>query len=217
MITLVKPFIGDYPVTQTFQEHVDQHKAGYNGGIDWGMPTGTAIYAAAPGKIVKAGPDASGYGEHVRIDHGGGYMTIYAHLEMAVVSAGQEVQAGQMIARSDNTGNSTGPHLHFELRQNGQAIDPAPYFLAVEQPTPPPAQAWPTFPTLPRARVVSLVGLRVRQGPGREFLQTGFLDYGATPEIIRQRPDDKGNPWVQIGFEAWCAWQYDNEQLMEWL
>ncbi|MSQ61724.1 MAG: M23 family metallopeptidase [Dehalococcoidia bacterium] len=68
-----------------------------------------------------------GYGLYVTIDHGGGLQTLYAHASAIYVRPGDAVQAGQVVAAVGSTGKSTGPHLHFEVRQNGTTVDPSPY------------------------------------------------------------------------------------------
>jgi len=95
-------------------------------GIDIGVPTGTPIRAAAAGIVAIAGPE-SGYGNYTCIDHGGGISTCYAHQESISVSVGQHVSQGQVIGISDCTGLCFGPHLHFEVRINGQVTDPMAY------------------------------------------------------------------------------------------
>lgn len=95
-------------------------------GIDWATPTGTAVMASSGGTVSVAGWQ-NGYGYVVYINHPDGRQTRYGHLSKILVSAGQKVQQGQKIALSGNTGRSTGPHLHFELRINGQAVNPLNY------------------------------------------------------------------------------------------
>ncbi|HEY9744662.1 MAG TPA: M23 family metallopeptidase [Oculatellaceae cyanobacterium] len=92
-------------------------------GIDMAAPLGTAIVAAEAGKVVYSGWK-SGYGNFVAVDHGHGYRTHYAHCSKLLVNVGQTVQKGQLIARVGNTGNSTGPHLHFEVVANGTPLNP---------------------------------------------------------------------------------------------
>ncbi|MDO4552364.1 MAG: peptidoglycan DD-metalloendopeptidase family protein [Bacillota bacterium] len=92
-------------------------------GMDIGCPTGTTIVAANAGTVIKAGWNNS-YGWMVSIDHGGGIVTLYAHNSELLVSVGDVVARGQAIAYSGNTGMSTGPHLHFEVRVNGEYKDP---------------------------------------------------------------------------------------------
>lgn len=98
----------------------------YHKGVDWAVPRGTAVYASSGGTVTKAGW-GSGYGYVVYIRHPDGRETRYAHLNKVLVSAGQSVKQGQKIALSGNTGRSTGPHLHFELRINGTAVNPLKY------------------------------------------------------------------------------------------
>jgi murein DD-endopeptidase MepM/ murein hydrolase activator NlpD len=95
-------------------------------GIDIGVPSGTPVHAAAAGKVVWCGW-MSGYGNLVMIDHGGGYATAYGHNTSVAVSCGQEVAQGQVIAYSGCTGFCTGPHVHFEVRVDGNPVDPLGY------------------------------------------------------------------------------------------
>ncbi len=95
-------------------------------GIDIAVPSGTPIQAAAAGTVSIAGPE-SGYGNYTCIDHGGGISTCYAHQESISVSVGQQVSQGQVIGISDCTGLCFGPHVHFEVRVNGQVTDPMAY------------------------------------------------------------------------------------------
>lgn len=98
----------------------------YHQAVDWACPTGTAVFASSGGTVTKAGW-GSGYGYVVYIRHGDGRETRYAHLSKVLVSPGQTVKQGQKIALSGNTGRSSGPHLHFEIRINGVAVNPLKY------------------------------------------------------------------------------------------
>lgn len=98
-------------------------------GMDFTSPTGTPIYATGDGVVERADNNASGYGKHVRIDHGYGYMTLYAHLSSYEVRAGQKVNRGDVIGLVGNTGKSTAPHLHYEVRLNGDAINPVNFYF----------------------------------------------------------------------------------------
>jgi len=98
----------------------------FHSGIDVANARGTPIKAAAPGKVIQAG-FSSGYGRVVVLDHGFGITTKYAHLSTIRVHSGQEVKEGQFIATMGSTGKSPGPHLHFELRIDGSAVDPLKY------------------------------------------------------------------------------------------
>lgn len=100
----------------------------YHSGMDLGAPSGTAILAAAPGKVTLASWNG-GYGNCVIIDHGGGISTLYGHASALYVSKGQTVSAGKKIAAVGSTGWSTGPHLHFEVIINGEVTDPRPYIF----------------------------------------------------------------------------------------
>lgn len=93
-------------------------------GVDLAAPEGTDIFAAADGVVRRAG-DRGGYGRAVEIDHGGGVTTLYGHAAELLVEEGEPVRRGQAIARVGSTGRATGPHLHFELREGGRAVDPA--------------------------------------------------------------------------------------------
>ena len=99
----------------------------YHKGIDIGAPSGAKIIASNGGKVVTSSYDANGYGNYVIIDHGGGKMTVYGHMSKRGVSVGQNVSKGQQIGKVGSTGRSTGPHLHFEIRINGSAVNPLNY------------------------------------------------------------------------------------------
>ena len=95
-------------------------------GIDLGGDTGDRVRAARSGEVILAG-EKGGFGNTIVIYHGLGYSTLYAHLSRIEVSVGQQVQSGGRIGAIGSTGWSTGPHLHFELRIDGRAVDPTPY------------------------------------------------------------------------------------------
>lgn len=100
---------------------------GFHYGIDVGMPTGTEICAAKDGTVTSAVKGTAGYGYYIILDHGDGVETLYAHCSELVVEEGAKVAKGDVIAKVGSTGNSTGPHCHFEVRINGEQVDPAPY------------------------------------------------------------------------------------------
>ena len=95
-------------------------------GMDLAVPTGTSVRAALPGTVTVS-QYSSSYGYYVMIDHGGGLSTLYAHNSKLLVSVGQTVSAGDVVSLSGSTGRSTGPHLHFEVRVNGERTDPRSY------------------------------------------------------------------------------------------
>lgn len=102
-------------VSQEFHDH--------HCGIDFAIPVGTPIMTSMSGKVTYAGWDDRGYGNLVIVEHGN-YKTYYAHLEEIPVEVGQIVTRGQVIGYSGNTGNSSGPHLHYEIRINNIPVDP---------------------------------------------------------------------------------------------
>ncbi|HEY8634823.1 MAG TPA: peptidoglycan DD-metalloendopeptidase family protein [Candidatus Dormibacteraeota bacterium] len=99
----------------------------FHTGIDLVEPFGSPVYAADDGVVALVGSSSSGYGRYVVIAHSGGLDTLYGHLSTTLVKVGQRVSQGQTVGLEGSTGNSTGPHLHFELRIKQQPIDPSPY------------------------------------------------------------------------------------------
>lgn len=99
----------------------------YHGGVDFRCPTGTPVYAADSGYVAIAKSLTYSYGKYILINHGNGLSTLYAHNSSLVVSEGQAVSKGQLIAYSGETGNATGPHCHFEVRLNGTRVNPMSY------------------------------------------------------------------------------------------
>lgn len=93
-------------------------------GVDFATPIGTPVYATADGVVNSASFSTGGYGYLVKIDHSLGFVTYYAHLNKILVQKGSFVKRGQLIAYSGNTGNSTGPHLHYEIRFLGNVVNP---------------------------------------------------------------------------------------------
>jgi len=100
----------------------------FHAGMDFAASVGTEIYATGDGVIVKAGADDSGYGNHVKVNHGYGYMTLYGHMSKIKVRMGQKVKRGDVIGYVGNTGKSVGPHLHYEVHKNGEAINPVNFY-----------------------------------------------------------------------------------------
>lgn len=97
----------------------------FHGGMDIATPTGTPIAAVYGGRVIKAVESDTGYGNHIIIRHSDGLITIYGHCSKLLVETGTVVRAGEIIAEVGSTGNSTGPHLHFEARINGVKVSPA--------------------------------------------------------------------------------------------
>lgn len=126
--TWVSPVNGGYTLTASFAAQGGHWSNGHTG-QDFAVPTGTLVRSVGSGVVTKTSCGDS-YGVQVVLRHDNGYFTQYAHLSMLQVKAGQRVKAGQQIGLSGSTGNSSGPHLHFEVRvteQSGSAVNPAPW------------------------------------------------------------------------------------------
>lgn len=104
-------------------------RAAFHSGIDFAIGIGEPVHATGAGTVVKAGRHG-GYGNMVEIDHGSGIRTRFAHLSSISVTKGQSVSRGQTLGKAGSTGRSTGPHLHYEIRRNGRAVDPVPFIEA---------------------------------------------------------------------------------------
>ncbi|SOD66528.1 Murein DD-endopeptidase MepM and murein hydrolase activator NlpD, contain LysM domain [Streptomyces zhaozhouensis] len=126
----VSPISGDYELSATYGNSGDRWTSKHSG-QDFAVPTGTEVSSVHEGTVVKAGGNGAGdgpaYGNAVVIDHGDGTFSQYAHLSEVDVAVGDQVKTGEEIALSGNSGNSSGPHLHFEIRTTadyGTAVDP---------------------------------------------------------------------------------------------
>jgi len=214
-IKLTLPVNG--PITQLFGENPQIYKKwgfpGHNG-IDYGIPNGTPIKAAVAGTVALVGFENGGYGNFVKLSHVDGsktYFTYYAHLASASVTAGQKVKADAVIGNSNNTGASTGPHLHFGLKIDGENppykgyVDAMPYFTA-NAGTEEASSGGADYPD-----VVKLSGLvfevipdllNVRNGPGVEFTIVGQLAKGS--KITTKRLHSK-SVWIEYEPGKWCA------------
>jgi murein DD-endopeptidase MepM/ murein hydrolase activator NlpD len=96
--------------------------------MDFSAKTGTPIYATGDGVVRKADASLSGYGNHIEISHGYGYLTLYAHLSKYKVRAGQKVKRGDIIGYVGSTGRSEAPHLHYEVHKNGEVVNPLNFY-----------------------------------------------------------------------------------------
>ena len=101
----------------------------FHAGVDFSAPQGTPIYASGEGTVVKTHHSRRGYGNTITIDHGFGYSTFYAHIKEIKIRKGDKVVRGQIIATVGNTGKSTAPHLHYEVRKNNRTVNPVYYFF----------------------------------------------------------------------------------------
>ena len=108
-----------HPIYKTVRMHA---------GVDLTAPTGTPIYASGDGIIVRADASSRGYGNHIRISHGYGYVTLYGHLSKILIKPGQKVKRGELIGLVGSTGLSTSPHLHYEVRINNEPVNPVNFY-----------------------------------------------------------------------------------------
>jgi hypothetical protein len=240
-IKLIVPVKG--PITQLFGENPQIYKkwgyAGHNG-IDYGIPNGTPIVAAADGTVDKVDFENGGYGNYVKMSHMDGatkFYTYYAHLQSASVKAGQKILAGTVVGLSNNTGASTGPHLHFGVKVDGQNpaykgyLDPTPLFVSAAPPpvVPPPAEkpqppvAPPPAPAAPKtlpgaidlpglALEVIYDGVNVRPGPGLEFAAVMQLKVGSA---LKARRLHSLSAWVEFEQGKWCAITFNQAALVK--
>ena len=96
--------------------------------MDFTAPRGTPVYATGDGKVTRADSRSSGYGKHIRIDHGYGYTSLYAHLYKYNVNVGQKVRRGDLIGYVGSSGRSVGPHLHYEVFKDNIRINPLNFY-----------------------------------------------------------------------------------------
>jgi murein DD-endopeptidase MepM/ murein hydrolase activator NlpD len=124
--TMQLPVVGSTSSAFGFRADPITGKKSFHTGIDIAAPAGAEIAAAVAGTVVFSGT-ASGYGNMVEIDHGAGIVTRYAHTAANLVAPGQKIRTGETIAIAGRTGRATGVHLHFEVRQDGKPLNPAPW------------------------------------------------------------------------------------------
>lgn len=221
-IQLVYPVGRNWPISQDFAGHVATAKNNgwcirpgtncpngyYYPGIDWALPNRSPGVIAASGVVTKAGLDPAtaanskrGYGNRIQVRHDNGWQTIYAHLAEWYVSVGQRVTPEKVAYLTDNTGNSSGPHIHFELRdENGVPIDPMPY-LSETIITPAPVEPVPqtnagvaTFEISGKQYKVMEDNLNVRSGPGTIYPIIGKSSKG---ELVQGHLLHVLNGWVE--------------------
>lgn len=225
-ISLSNPFLErTFLITQYFGVSAEAYKqfnlAGHNG-LDFGCPEGTLLYAAYPGTVTKTGFDPEGYGNYIRITTDFGRL-IYAHLSVPSAGINQKVTRGMFIGRSGNTGNSTGPHLHFEMRLDGKegngyngAVDPYPYLFS-GTPYVPNEPILPDVPVTPApikdagTFTVEIAWLNIRNTNNVTGILIGRLTQGSIMRYTRTALDPDGNTWMQIADGIWCAANYGGE------
>lgn len=209
MIKMIYPVGTNWIVTQTFERHkqratemgcCSEPKTGcscyYYGAIDWGCSTGTPVYAPADSiaHIEVQNQGKSGYGLNVRITHADGYYSILAHLSEVVVKTGDDVKQGQLIGysggatNSPTSGNSTGPHLHFEVRKNGTPVDPMT-LLTTSVITPPQSNVEDGY-----AVVNATWGLNMRDKPNTLSKVYFTAPYSTKFKVGNKIDDD----WIEI-------------------
>lgn len=119
-------------ISSFFKERRGRHRL--HDGIDLACNTGTSVIASKSGIVVYAGDDMKGYGKTVVMKHTDGYATVYSHLSKLTIKTGELVQLGEELGKSGNTGFSTGPHLHFEIRLNAEPLDPVKTLAEIKSP-----------------------------------------------------------------------------------
>lgn len=200
-------------ISQTYEQHLAQHRMGYNPGLDFAVEMGTRVMAAAQGAVKVARCDEGGYGTHVRVEHDG-YVSIYAHLSEISVQVGDYVQAGAVLGLSGNTGNSTGPHLHWEVRIFGETpIDPLPLVSGEELI----AAGLGSLPLgLPMARL-EIASVNVREMPSAVacFVKTIQRKDGQGIPVIGSAWVTQANGlrdlWLMIGHKQWIVAIYSGQ------
>lgn len=229
-VSIPYPFVpGEYyRVSQHFGENPQYYSqwglSGHNG-IDFACPTGTRIIAVAPGQVTQVRTDDTGYGHHVRVVHevdGVRFTAIYAHFSRNMVEVGQQVELGTVLGLSGNTGNSTGPHLHFEIRPESEvhpgtfvsgayAVDPEPFFVAYTPDQTPAA-------ILYAARVLPVYGLVIRSTPYVTVAnRIGVHLQGAVFDVVEETTDEQGNKWVRANstVRQWSCWGMNGNVWLE--
>ncbi len=222
-IELIVPVNG--LITQLFGENPEMYKQwgfpGHNG-VDYGVPNGTPVKAAAAGTVAAVAFENGGFGNYVKLSHQDGskvYYTYYAHLATTSVVAGQKVKAGTVLGTSNNTGASTGPHLHFGIKIPGKNaaykdyVDPMPYFKESAGQAQPVTPATPGMIDIPEMKFeVDTDTLNIRSGPGVEYPIVGQLSRGTK---VASRKLHSRSAWVEIEPGKWCAVVFDGIQYLK--
>lgn len=175
-----QPFEGSYPITQKYGE---KDTSDFHTGIDYACPIGTPILASEEGNVYRVGWDSTGYGYHVILQHPDGRATLYAHLSSSypMVYTGKKVKRSEVIGYSASTGNSTGPHLHFEARTRAgdykSHFDPMtlPLHSSIETPESPEVPS----PSDPVLKGSSMLGseIEIVAPSGAKAFNEDFSDY----------------------------------------
>lgn len=201
-----------YPITQEFGENPQWYPLtnGHNG-MDFGVPLRTPIYATLPGTVVRVAADNTGYGNHIRIQHADNLLSLYGHLDehnWSTVEVGDEVVAGQEIGYSGNTGRSSGPHLHYEVREGTQAFNPKPFLVLTLGPGPIPD---PLSKAIFKVRVTADPSLNVRSGPGIVYPRIGSFANGEEVDVLGLGGNEI---WVRTS-KGFVAFRFNGTDLVE--
>jgi murein DD-endopeptidase MepM/ murein hydrolase activator NlpD len=172
---------------------------------DFAVMTGTDIYAVADGTVTLIKELKNSYGKYLIIDHADGYQSLYAHLSEFCVEVGETVLGGSVVAYSGNTGNSTGPHLHLEIKHNGSNID----YLYLLDPSLVPAKDLiiPDFNFSLPIFNVSVDNLRIRDDHSTNSRILGFL-YSTDNVPVMEIFYDGDDIWARCGYRQWFAIRY---------
>ena len=229
-MSLFYPLPQSYPITQQYGDNPGSYTRwnlkGHNG-IDFAAPMCTPVLASADGWVEKADSDPAGYGNYVQIRHvSGDVRTVYGHLNRLDVKPFTFVTVGQQIGLSGTTGNSTGPHLHFEVRKNGLeqngyggAIDPSWLLDWPVGHTPAPEPGYTTTPTpapLPAGMVrVVISRLNIRLGPGLDQPIIGGMPCGTILSRGTGEPQSDSDNITWIPVILWVAKAQNGQPLAE--
>lgn len=219
--------VPDYCVeTQSFAEHEVRARAMgccskpaancscyYYGGLDLAVPYSLGIndvpvYASAPGKAIIQDQGGTGYGLNVRITTDDGELVILAHLSRTTIKNGQYVQAGEQVGWMGSTGNSTGKHVHWEIRVNGIPVDPRTKMSEAPAPPPPAEFKLPTIPAHQSVKTTGLITkwLNVRAQPKAISADLGDLKPGEPWELLGYYTDQQGNVWYAVRKDQLVGW-----------
>lgn len=216
-----------FVISQTFAQHEERARQfgwgtrpddgksiKYYGGLDIAAQAGTPILAVHDGLISEVRDDLGGYGSHIRLTfsaEGADWLVVFGHLIRGsqAVKAGQSVRAGEVIGELGNTGNSTGPHLHLEVRRNGYPVDPYPLLRWELGPG---VNEEAVLAALPKLEILTDL-LNIRAEPWLGGKLVGSLVRGEEPFVLALRTDDEGNVWGQIGWKQWSAIRFRGLEL----
>ena len=198
------PLAGNPTITSAFQDirnltFPDGSKSRNNGkphgGVDFGVPIGTAVFAAADGTVENTSFEDGGFGNYIRMSDKSGNELYYGHLDQKLVKGGTSVKAGDLIGYSGNSGGSTGPHLHFEVRNNGNKMDPLAYIAGAGSPTSVDSATGQAVAGAPQRQ-----GLRMDRGTSGLALGIGGPSETASPEYSSMsRQSNSGSTVVNYG------------------